>query len=170
MKISISQKLKIEFADLIKGSLFMIFGLDIIIMIFLDIFCKGNADKFAPLPFIIALMSIIPWYIYSFSIFIYIDSLSIDTLYFTISLFLIVTLSEALFYTFLYYKHKNIYELVSTNDKEIGLLKIYVRNILKSINRQFLCIGLIPMLFGKARPLYDIILNIDVIKKENKKR
>ena len=164
------EKLKIEFIELISASLFMLFGLNFLIAIILSIYCSithySSADSFGGMPFIIILVSIIPWYLYGFYINSYIESPNLDILWSIAILFSIVTFAESIFYTFLYYRNKNTYKIISTNGREAGFLKIYIRNVLRSINRQFLYIGFIPIIFGQTKFLYDIILNTDMILKD----
>lgn len=167
------EKLKIEFIELISASLFMLFGLNFLIAIILSIYCSithySSADSFGGMPFIIILVSIIPWYLYGFYINSYIESPNLDILWSIAILFSIVTFAESIFYTFLYYRNKNTYKIISTNGKKVGFLKVFMRNILKSINRQFLCIGFVPTILGQTKLLYDTILNTDIISKDEYK-
>lgn len=169
MKINASEKLKIELADLIKIFLVIIFVAPFIVSVIAGICTKlniGDEDMFSAIIGIIYLVGLIPLYMLYYTI----CCQELNTLIGVISISLIITVIEALIYTLLYYRQKNIYELISTNGKKIDFKKIYTRNVLKSISRQFCCIGLITLIF-KGTALYDIILNTDMVsKKENKNK
>lgn len=83
----------------------------------------------------------------------------------------IMTLIEAWIYTLLYKKHKNKYLLISLKEEDgkITSSTIYIRGILKSLNRQFYMIALIPLVIGFERTLYDIILKTDMTKNKKNK-
>lgn len=79
----------------------------------------------------------------------------------------VVMLIEGVIYTIMYYTINKKYTIISTvNNKNASMFKIYIRNTLKSLSRMLYCIGLIPILIGKNKTWYDILLKTDMILKD----
>lgn len=79
----------------------------------------------------------------------------------------VVMLVEGVIYTVMYYTINKKYTIISTvNNKNASMFKIYIRNTLKSLSRMLYCIGLIPILIGKNKTWYDILLKTDMILKD----